>query len=273
MGPRAHRLRRPRLPLRRAGLRRADQGTGGHQAHHRRPPRRHRRGRGPQAGCPSSSPVCAPARTSAQRPAPKPAGPTLAALARRYLREHVAVRCKPSDRSPVPPRHRAPYRPRPRHAPGLRHRAARRRRPPALASRPPGHGQPGGGDAVPNDRPGASLGRRRRGGQPLPLRPEIQGGPARALPHRCRVPALRPVRSTSWRGRGASRPMRRPRCACSCSPAAGGTRSSPSAGRTCTWTPASCASPTARPARARSRSRRRRRRYSPPSRACRATRG
>ena len=32
----------------------------------------------------------------AERPAPKPQGPTLAALARRYLREHVAVRCKPS---------------------------------------------------------------------------------------------------------------------------------------------------------------------------------
>ncbi len=32
----------------------------------------------------------------ADRPVPKPAGPTLAALARRYLREHVAVRCKPS---------------------------------------------------------------------------------------------------------------------------------------------------------------------------------
>ena len=32
----------------------------------------------------------------APRPAPKPAGPTIAALARRYLREHVAVRCKPS---------------------------------------------------------------------------------------------------------------------------------------------------------------------------------
>ena len=30
------------------------------------------------------------------RPAQKPAGPTLAALAERYLREHVAVRCKPS---------------------------------------------------------------------------------------------------------------------------------------------------------------------------------
>ena len=30
------------------------------------------------------------------RPARKPAGPTLAALAERYLREHVAVRCKPS---------------------------------------------------------------------------------------------------------------------------------------------------------------------------------
>ena len=30
------------------------------------------------------------------RPAPKPQGPTLAALAARYLREHVAVRCKPS---------------------------------------------------------------------------------------------------------------------------------------------------------------------------------
>ena len=32
----------------------------------------------------------------ADRPAPKPAGPTLATLAARYLREHVAVRCKPS---------------------------------------------------------------------------------------------------------------------------------------------------------------------------------
>ena len=32
----------------------------------------------------------------AERPAQKPAGPTLAALAERYLREHVAVRCKPS---------------------------------------------------------------------------------------------------------------------------------------------------------------------------------
>ena len=31
-----------------------------------------------------------------ERPAQKPAGPTLAALAARYLREHVAVRCKPS---------------------------------------------------------------------------------------------------------------------------------------------------------------------------------
>ena len=32
----------------------------------------------------------------AERKAQKPAGPTLAALAERYLREHVAVRCKPS---------------------------------------------------------------------------------------------------------------------------------------------------------------------------------
>ena len=32
----------------------------------------------------------------AERPAQKPAGPTLATLAERYLREHVAVRCKPS---------------------------------------------------------------------------------------------------------------------------------------------------------------------------------
>ena len=31
-----------------------------------------------------------------ERPEPKPQGPTLAALAARYLREHVAVRCKPS---------------------------------------------------------------------------------------------------------------------------------------------------------------------------------
>ena len=31
-----------------------------------------------------------------ESPAQKPAGPTLAALAERYLREHVAVRCKPS---------------------------------------------------------------------------------------------------------------------------------------------------------------------------------
>ena len=31
-----------------------------------------------------------------ERPAQKPAGPTLASLAERYLREHVAVRCKPS---------------------------------------------------------------------------------------------------------------------------------------------------------------------------------
>ena len=32
----------------------------------------------------------------AEQKAQKPAGPTLAALAERYLREHVAVRCKPS---------------------------------------------------------------------------------------------------------------------------------------------------------------------------------
>ena len=32
----------------------------------------------------------------AEPPVPKPQGPTLAALAERYLREHVAVRCKPS---------------------------------------------------------------------------------------------------------------------------------------------------------------------------------
>ena len=32
----------------------------------------------------------------APQKAQKPAGPTLAALAERYLREHVAVRCKPS---------------------------------------------------------------------------------------------------------------------------------------------------------------------------------
>ena len=32
----------------------------------------------------------------AERPEPKPQGPTLAVLAARYLREHVAVRCKPS---------------------------------------------------------------------------------------------------------------------------------------------------------------------------------
>ena len=50
----------------------------------------------------------------AEQKAQKPAGPTLAALAERYLREHVAVRCKPSHRRPVPARHRALYRARPR---------------------------------------------------------------------------------------------------------------------------------------------------------------
>ena len=44
---------------------------------------------------PSSSPAYTPARTRSVRPK-NPAGPTLAALAERYLREHVAVRCKPS---------------------------------------------------------------------------------------------------------------------------------------------------------------------------------
>ena len=47
LGPRPHRLRRPRLSLGRQGLRRADPGPGGHEAHHRGPPRRHRRGRSP----------------------------------------------------------------------------------------------------------------------------------------------------------------------------------------------------------------------------------
>ena len=224
MGPGAHRLRRARLSLRRTGLRRADQRTGGHKAHHRRPPRRHRRGRGPQAGCPRHRP-CARRRGHCRTPRPETCRPH-----HRRPRQALPARARRGplqalDRSPVPPCHRAPYRPRPRHAACLRHRQARRRRPPAFAPRPPGHGQPGGGDAVPHDRPGPGLGRRCRGGEPLPLGPEVQGGPARALPHRCRVPPLRHKHSTSWRERGASRPMRRRRSACSCSPAAGGTRS------------------------------------------------
>ena len=142
----------------------------------------------------------------AQRPAPKPAGPTLAALARRYLREHVAVRCKPSTAAQYRraiERHIVP-------ALGTLPVSAiaqpRRRRPPAFPSRPPGHGQPRGGDALPHDRPGAGLGRRRRGDQPLPRGPKIQGGPARALPHRRRVPALRQSALDELEGTGRVSP-------------------------------------------------------------------
>ena len=95
LGPRAHRLRRPRLSLGRQGLRRADPGA----------PRA--RSASPSAATASSARHEARRRAALiiarvhagedpERPAQKPAGPTLAALAERYLREHVAVRCKPS---------------------------------------------------------------------------------------------------------------------------------------------------------------------------------
>ena len=95
LGPRAHRLRGPRLSLGRQGLCRADPGPGGHEAHHRRPPRGHRRGRSPPP-CGADHRPRARRRGPGRAPGPKPAGPTLATLAERYLREHVAVRCKPS---------------------------------------------------------------------------------------------------------------------------------------------------------------------------------
>ena len=93
-------------------------------------------------------------------------------------------------RRPVQARHRALYRPRPRRARGLRNRAQPCRRSAARASRPPGHGQPGDRDAVAPDRSGGGMGRGSGDDQPLPLGPKIQGAPARALPHRRRVPAL-----------------------------------------------------------------------------------
>ena len=95
LGPRAHRLRRPRLSLRRQGLRRADPGPGAGT-------KRITVGRHGVIGAAEARRRAALiiARVHAgedpERPAQKPAGPTLAALAERYLREHVAVRCKPS---------------------------------------------------------------------------------------------------------------------------------------------------------------------------------
>ena len=64
-----------RITVGRHGVIGADRSPPPCRAHHR--PRARRRG-------------------PAERKAQKPAGPTLAALAERYLREHVAVRCKPS---------------------------------------------------------------------------------------------------------------------------------------------------------------------------------
>ena len=128
-------------------------------------------------------------------------------------------------RRPVQARHRALYRARPRRARGLRNRAQPCRRSAARAPRPPRHGQPGDRDALAPDRSGRGLGRGSGDHQPLPLGPKIQGAPARALPHRRRVPPLRPAPWTSWRRPGGSRPMRHRPSACSCSPAAGATRS------------------------------------------------
>ena len=124
-----------------------------HEAHHRGPPRGDRR---PvkRAGAPrSSSPASGQARSPFprhRRPRASPSPP----LPQRYLREHVAVRCKPTTAAqyrlaieryivpalgtrPVSSLGRAPS-----------------RRPPALSQRPPGHGQPGDRDPLAHGRPG-----------------------------------------------------------------------------------------------------------------------
>ena len=130
-------------------------------------------------------------RGPGRAPAQKPAGPTLAALAERYLREHVAVRCKPSTA--------AQYR-----------LAIERYIVPALGERAVseiGRSHVADLQHALRDRPAmanlviATLSRLidqavawgvvQETDQPLPLGPKIQGPPARALPHRRRVPPLR----------------------------------------------------------------------------------
>ncbi|MXW35032.1 MAG: DUF4102 domain-containing protein [Chloroflexi bacterium] len=157
----------------------------------------------------------------------KPTGPALATLAERYLREHVAVRCKPSTA--------AQYR-----------LAIERHILPAL-----GH------------LPVVAIGRR----DVADLQHTLRDRPAMANL------VVATLSRLIWRPRAASPLTPQPPSASSCSRAAAATRSSPCAGRTCTWAPVSCTCATARPARARSPSRPRPPTCWPPSPAWRPTPG
>ena len=194
-----------------------------HQAHHRGPPRGDRGGRGAQACRPRHRPH--PRRRGARSRGTEDREHHRRSAGRRYLREHVAVRCKPTTATQ--------YR-----------LAIERYIVPALGTLPVsslGRAQVAELQHSLSDRPAmanltiATLSRMIDQAmawgvageieQPLPLRPEVPNPPARALPHRRGVPASGPRPWTRWRGRGASRLTRRQPSACSCSPAAGATRS------------------------------------------------
>ena len=80
---------------------------------------------------------------------------TVATLAARYLREHVAVRCKPTTAAQYRLAIEALHRARPRHPSRLFPRPfAQVADLPAFAQRPAGHGQPGDRDPLAHGRPG-----------------------------------------------------------------------------------------------------------------------
>ena len=161
----------------------------------------------------------------AEQKVQKPAGPTLAALAERYLREHVAVRCKPSTA--------AQYR-----------LAIERYIVPALgemAVSEIGRSQVADLQHALRDRPAmanlviATLSRLidqavawgvvQETTNPCRSAQKYRVRPARALPHRRRVPPLRPGPGRAGGDRAALAPCGIGPSACSCSPAAGATRS------------------------------------------------
>ena len=114
--------------------------------------------------------------------APADAGPTVAEVAERYMREHVAARCKPTtvrqcrhtlDHHLLPALGAEPPR-------GDRARAGRC---PALQpARDAGNGEQGGRHALAPLLHGRGPGDRRRGRQPLQVRAQVQGTRLRANP-------------------------------------------------------------------------------------------
>ena len=223
LGPGAHRLRRPGLSLRRQGLRGAGARPRRHEAHHRGPTRGDRRS-GSTAACRAHH------RPHPRRRGARPRGTEDREHHRRSARPTLPARARGGalqahHRRPVPACHRALHRARPRQPSGLIPGPHPGRRSAARAQRPPGHGQPGDRHPLAHDRPGHRLGRGGGDDQPLPLRPQVPHAPARALPDGRGVSAPRPG---AGRDGGARAPLAlrgRRASACSCSPAAGATRS------------------------------------------------